>query len=413
MQHTSVAGRRALSVLASKLHPPLPLSPRESQQLLTLLTTSFRAHLDREHPVETEAVGPQVPVSHQHAISSRVFASQHIDSILSNPLLARNPRRRGSHSTAIDALADPLNWFLDEIATGTADLKKATLCLDLFHSPQARTSPQNVKAPATTIATWLQSSGLETSKEFAQSLLVRERTSLGPLLPMLLAEDNLAPVWRWFARPTSEWVQKAGMTKTQVSIFRTGLLRDVVRHTQSSDPDRAIVMFLQAYDMVSAGAVDASFTDLQPAGAAIVNEIIARPEAPRSPGLYTSFSHTALGWLSKWSRAVQAMLSLHHPTQPDTKLGLAFILHTSGAAAYVNSSKSRRQFVVRLCLGVAARLLEEEKFAQAQVAMDFAREHFADIVLTTSAPTPRRASRSSVSTDEQANLDLLDRLLPT
>ena len=46
----SATGKRVLSTLASKIHPQLPLSPRESQQLLSLLTQSFRAHLDREHP---------------------------------------------------------------------------------------------------------------------------------------------------------------------------------------------------------------------------------------------------------------------------------------------------------------------------------------------------------------------------
>ena len=46
----ALAARRAFGSLASKIHPQLPLTPRESQQLLNLLTTSFRSHLDREHP---------------------------------------------------------------------------------------------------------------------------------------------------------------------------------------------------------------------------------------------------------------------------------------------------------------------------------------------------------------------------
>ena len=37
----SAASRRAFSYLASKIHPQLPLSPRESQQLLNLLTTTL------------------------------------------------------------------------------------------------------------------------------------------------------------------------------------------------------------------------------------------------------------------------------------------------------------------------------------------------------------------------------------
>src|SRR5690348_15716553 len=102
----SAASKRVLSTLASKIHPQLPLSPRESQQLLTLLTTSFRAHLDREHPLPESSQNrhTQKPTgsnarrasSPAQATSSYASATQHIDSILTNPLFAVKPRRRGS-----------------------------------------------------------------------------------------------------------------------------------------------------------------------------------------------------------------------------------------------------------------------------------------------------------------------------
>ena len=86
MPPATAAGQRALSTLANKLHPQLPLTPRESQQLLSLLTASFRRHLDREHPVHTAEVAhlhSTVPKAARHdpgtttSTSSAALASQH------------------------------------------------------------------------------------------------------------------------------------------------------------------------------------------------------------------------------------------------------------------------------------------------------------------------------------------------
>lgn len=43
-----------LKSLISKIHPQLPLNARESDQLLNILKTSFRKHLDVVHPTEEQ-----------------------------------------------------------------------------------------------------------------------------------------------------------------------------------------------------------------------------------------------------------------------------------------------------------------------------------------------------------------------
>ena len=132
----STLGQRALGTLAKKLHPQLPLTPRESQQLLNLLTSSFRSHLDAAHPVHTTEKSHQSVVRKTvdsgdkdhvpfHARSSSALASQHIDAVLSNPLFAVKPTRRGAASAASELLQDPVAWFVNEIAAGNATLAKA------------------------------------------------------------------------------------------------------------------------------------------------------------------------------------------------------------------------------------------------------------------------------------------------
>jgi hypothetical protein len=107
------------------------------------------------------------------------------------------------------------------------------------------------------------------------------------------------------------------------------------------------------------------------------------------------------------------MLWLHHPTQQNANPGLKFLVDSQGAIAHVNGPQSRRHFLVQLCLGVARQLLEEERYAEAQVAMQFSKEHFADLVLPkASTPVTQPAVRSK-QRRERENLELLDQLALT
>ena len=89
---------QSLKSLVSKLHPQLPLSPKESQRLLTALTSSFRKQLDEAHPRQAQdedvrpkldRMGPVNPGYHGLHTSSVSFADKHLASVLTNPLLAK------------------------------------------------------------------------------------------------------------------------------------------------------------------------------------------------------------------------------------------------------------------------------------------------------------------------------------
>jgi len=420
------AGQRALSTLASKLHPQLPLTPRESQQLLQLLTTSFRTHLDREHPVATPEARSKTPshaATKDRVASSHGLAAQHIDSILTNPLFARKPQRRGSEAVAVDIIKDPLSWFLDQVASGTADLSKAAICLQLLRTdldrPGERSNTVKERRPASLMAEWLHTSGLDTSKEFLDKLNLSTtiaRSSISSLIPMLLNEGNEAPLWRWFTRTTELRMEDTGMDVYQIQSFRTQLLSDMTAVARTISLDSAFTVFLRAHDMVLKGNFGLAPMVIQPAGARLANVIISQPQiassANCSSDLYHSFLLSTSNWLNHWSSAVQAMLYLHHPTEPTTQPGLAFIKDPKGAVQFVNSTKSRRHFLVQLCLGVARQLVAEENFPDAQVAMSFTKDHFAEIVLS-KIPTTSRHTLIRAKQQEKRNLNMLDRLLPT
>ncbi|KAF2473489.1 uncharacterized protein BDR25DRAFT_218153, partial [Lindgomyces ingoldianus] len=212
----SIATRRAFSLLSSKIHPQLPLSPRESEQLLALLTSSFRAHLDREHPValaeDTQKSRPRKhslsngrnPAPHRPLQSSRNTANQHVESILTNPLFSVRPRRMASDPAKLDAqqvLENPLGWFLDQVAAGGADIPKAAMTLNMLKSNATTaeikrpTDGQHQSNAGAKIAEWLWSSSVENSKAFLE---YPRKSFLGNLIPLLLKEGEEAPLWRWF-----------------------------------------------------------------------------------------------------------------------------------------------------------------------------------------------------------------------
>ena len=422
-------GQRALSTLAKKLHPQLPLTPRESQQLLNLLTTSFRSHLDCEHPVRTsdKAQRPIVPntAAHQdhdalHATSSAALASQHIDAVLSNPLFAVKPSRRGAESAASQVLKDPMGWFLNQIATGNATLSKASMCLEMLERRTAGKTPQlhQGKAPGAIIGGWLRSSGLDTSKDFLEMCIVEPQTKrpsntfISRLVTILMADGEKELLWKWFAR-----LEHQSLSPSKVLLFRKQLLKHMVHAEVTQDLYRGLLLFERAQNMIEEH--DKQHERLRSAGQYLVQAIMSKPTDSISHNLYKSFRRSAKLWVpGKWTQAVNSMLYLHHPATPFAAPGLRFIRDPTGAATYANAIPSQRRFIVQLSLGVARRLLEEERYEDAQVVMAFTKQYFPDLVLSNlpieqKAVVDRQSSKiEKARREEERNLELLEALVP-
>ncbi|KAF2280077.1 uncharacterized protein EI97DRAFT_110136 [Westerdykella ornata] len=435
----SAASRRALSYLASKLHPQLPLSPRESAQLLAILTTSFRAHLDRAHPLvppegtpeDNEArrqhhAGSRNSIS-SHGDSSHLAAREHIQSILTNPLFAVNPQRRSSERTKTDAqsvLRDPLGWFLDQVALGLADLPKAAMCLQMLHkmprdatrtdsSCRASDSPR----PAFHIAQWLQSSGMDRSPEF---LCYDVNRLLRPLVGRLLGEGEIAIVWGWLTRHPRQRVEETGLEEEKVRAFRRSLLSTMVtaESTISQYIDEALSIFLRAGKMRSNHEALLDRKTLQPAGFLLVNRILKHPSTVKSPEVYEEFLRYVPKWTTSQSRSVQGALWLYHPHSATPGPAIAYIKDPKGMASELQYAwAGRRKFFVHLCLEAARQCLKEQSFADAQFALEFARDTFPELVNTKSSSSVAcddvRVEAEERLRNEDKNLEMIDRLLPT
>ncbi|KAK6593983.1 hypothetical protein H4I96_10896 [Botrytis cinerea] len=126
--------RQLPALLKFKLHQPLPLTQRESTQLLELLTTSFRQQLDSEHgPSHTSSnVEPtQSNKQYQNGRPRRLsdaghkHTDRHIKSILTNPLFNQRTQQRGEPGST----QDPMDTFDRAVGRGMMTLNYAKAIL--------------------------------------------------------------------------------------------------------------------------------------------------------------------------------------------------------------------------------------------------------------------------------------------
>lgn len=421
-----------------KIHPQLPLTQRECQQLLNLLNTSFRSQLDREHPAgpsETPLPSTTTQIvkvdGDRRLPSSYDSASEHIDSILSNPLVATRPQRRASDYAEAHVREDPLAWFLDQVALGTANIAKASFCIDLLQKLQTKTNGPRLSTsntdqkPASVIAEWLRTSGTETSESFIilnsppPSRSAEPTQLLDKLVPMLLEEGNHAPLWRWYLYRPEQDIESDRNIKShssQVAIFKARLLKNMIRCARTRD--EAFSIFLRAYEVTGADkqlASAAELRSLQAAGGTILAEqISADTQAPCAPELYDSFTLSTHAWLAGWGPIARAMLCVYHPTHPDPQPGLKLIRDPDEILRLPKVKDSGKKLLVRLCLGVIQQLTREEKVADAQVAMEFIKEHFPHVVDDTKTPRTHQASDLwTTKTSDQKHVLMLDKFLLT
>ncbi len=199
--------------LASKLHPQLPLSPRESNRLLTALTGSFRRHLDEVHPTTAPDSKPKlgsvsVLTTSPHAIhSSAISADKHLASVLTNPLLNK---RRPDVSTPDENLANakaellmnpakiPVEVLEEYNAKGAATVSIAQLCLRKFEDSLVGLSIDKQREvvaeaePGRRTLLWIWRSGLYQTETFRQS------GSFMHLLTFALMREGLDKyLWEW------------------------------------------------------------------------------------------------------------------------------------------------------------------------------------------------------------------------
>lgn len=360
--------------LVSKIHPPLPLNPRDSEKLLHLLQSSFQRHLDREYP----------PVQ----ADARHSADAHVHSILTNPLFSLNPRERSislqshqSHGKVQnwDHLPPlpkrPVDYIRNQISLGTATIEIAEMCLSsqpqnsLPSSKAKQIEPLNSYDAGLMILRWLWASGIDERPDFFQ------RTRFIRLLvSSLITEGHESLVWHWLLRLQRSIrvaPKEIGLhiRKLQPRII---LQRFQFELEEGEGLNSAIYVFIQKAAEISAATGKSVF---QTSARALIRCIISMEDSPSKATLIDSL----ISSVSIWSARPEyhaAFLGLYRPDHPGVDRAFQFLQNLHMATKY--QSRRKRTEIIILSLKTTELLLSEGLKADAMWVMNFLQDNFAE-----------------------------------
>ncbi|KAJ5861315.1 uncharacterized protein N7529_008625 [Penicillium soppii] len=179
-----------------KIHQPLPRTPRESQQLLNALTSSFRRQLDGAYPASGNNHGRPGPL--QNPESSAHATHQHLQTILDNPLFRIVPARSHEPTTLQSVegqrqlVEQPMVVFDQMAAAGSVTALTINDCLksQLLLSK----SPDHMKASraASRIVDWFWA-----SDGASRQALLRLRSATQSLTKFMVVEEMHGTVMEW------------------------------------------------------------------------------------------------------------------------------------------------------------------------------------------------------------------------
>lgn len=184
---------QALAVrnLIAKLHPPLSQTPRESQQLLSVLQKSFNRRLDDIHP------SPQIsPNPRHHGFSDHLpdignlsanATNAHLEAILSHPSLEQGS---GSVATSPVKIAELFDAALLASSVNFPFIGNCVQMAKTGLAPSDRTEAALKLGPR--IAAWFTASDMATKKAF-----LVDSDLMSGVLPMMYLAALEGTVWDW------------------------------------------------------------------------------------------------------------------------------------------------------------------------------------------------------------------------
>lgn len=399
------AVQQAFKSLASRIHPQLPLSERESQRLLNALTSSFRNQLEH-HDHSTSATNP-TPTSTQHTLSPGTATDRHLASILTNPLLTKPV-----HAQLKSKSKHPIALFEDQVASGRATLHSARLCLEAFRTSLESLSPAQAKgkiqhyAAGTRALRWLWTSASTPLLSFAL-----DARFCNQLAFFLVREGRENALWELIETPVPA---SANLSSREVS-RRKGLLLSSMIKTFMSGPDSslssAIAAFFRALD-----ASHSSHASISQAGAYLTQALVKlNLSASADVKLYDQFVESVPRWNKKHlDRAIYkiANLKLHHPTAPSADDALNFIRDLRPLASHPflqPTTSSQRSTVFAFFFDTVKLLQKQGRYDDAIWVMDFMQQKFPDdfvannrTALDVSTPKSHAAESSDTASSHTA-----------
>ncbi|KIN01842.1 hypothetical protein OIDMADRAFT_103113 [Oidiodendron maius Zn] len=376
------------------LHPPLPLNPRESKQLLNLLSTSFRRTLDSEHGFfrpepQEETAAESIARPNGGAKKRRASLSdldqrptdRHLRTILTNPLF-RGP------STSRDrplSTRDPMEVFDEAVAKGIMNTHHAQACLMAKKMKILQSSVPNVResmkdsGAGRKVLSWLVSSGTANKNEF-----FRDKEFSKIFMEYIVAEELQEVAWRWIRRAFRDYSKlpkhsedgKQHLIAPLIYLIRAEAFGPVTL-------DAAYLCLSRAAGYLAGFSSTEMINIIGPPGRYLSHETTMsrfhRP--PASGSAFDSFIALVPVITAINANYHFAHLKLLHPDHPSADSALTYLKmldawQTVHASPRYKSGTTMENRVIQLSLDAAKYLLERERLHDAQWVMQYLRTYY-------------------------------------
>ncbi|KAK2732944.1 hypothetical protein FQN57_002429 [Myotisia sp. PD_48] len=399
---------RSFNSWAKKIHPPLPRTTRESQQLLNLLTSSFRRHLDNEHPPVREEADKEINASSSLSSSSassypngkdtdnvssllRSAPEQHLNSILQHPLFTTIPskisRLQPDHATSTarnggnsNNIKPPfmLDALDDAMASGRADARFLHSYLQSHRASMRSLSNAAAKAVmqkskvGSKVITWFFAADPDTVKQFFAN-----RHTMALVMPYLAAEGRQANVATWLDTFANKRTSSNSKSSDSNSFSEFNVIYEYV--AAEINFGQGINSALEFFLKTGRASQRLGSYAFRPT-ACYLAQWISSPDHSLDTKIiptetYDEFLAVCMQVPDDYWAAI---LALYHPTQPNPRPALKHIKH------YWNTRTEQQQKqplrpdhsarVLRLCLESASLCLQQELYSEANWLVNIAKE---------------------------------------
>ena len=384
--------------LASKIHPPLPLNPRESQKLLTLLNSSFRHQLNKEHPHEDAKKANPTSGHVQHILSSPLFRG-------TNTEKGRSRAKSGSHDfvgNIQESLVNPMDFFQARVAAGEATMDLACRCLRVQRQnntvyQDAITSKQSCHQPSVVqpILHWLWACGLEDSMEFIyDSDFSRE------LIIAMVAENRDRQIQGWLDRIVT---MMATSNTSSDALLPDIFGRTVYRYQNSlinvrGSTSGALEVVTSALNRLKPQVLATNLPALKCSVYSLVDHIVSDNTETLGTALFDDFTitieHTCFN-----RPFIKACLALCHPEHPDPLPAFSAILQQRPGFRPSYTVRGKKVFEA-ICLRTTGAFVESGCEKEARQLVEFVQKLPSPQPPTESAKSHTNSDKNTVEPEQ-------------
>ena len=385
----------------SKIHPPLPRSTRESQQLLSVLTSSFQRQLDEAHPpIERRGVHPT------HGPTSRT-ASRTPSYPQETGKLSRRPVPTSEKSPAPEyvASADVAASLSSAIRQGANDLETLVNFLNAQYTATQSDLVQHghFSLVEDTVPTWFHHANVST-----RTAVLRNGPILRVMKKILPSGRFRGLMWDEMKRLVTEsWdvvtYEEAEAISICASLIVTGTPRMAMNTSASRFKEILDVFRERAYTVQAPGKIVSNttmaFHPLAEPASRLAQFIIAHPD---THGLYAEHFDALLSIHNLWTNPLLLRVEFvqaFHPRRHDTSAVVRALRNPQFRLAYSSQLKDsgtilRRNSPTAPLVHVCEILHSQHCHRDAELVENFLEAHSNGEDVAKLVPHPRDASQT-------------------